>query len=206
MSVNKFVLISCFFITNIVLIDFIANTFQFYKLICVLLISPIISWFISNAIYRRICVEKVSVTNKAILITGCDTGFGNQLAKRCDKLGFYVFAGCLNPDENGAQELKDFCSEKLKILRLDVTKYEDVVNAINQIKSSDLQLWVVVNNAGISMNAPIEWGSDVKQLNDIFSVNVLGAVRVTKLCLPLLKQTKGRVINVSSIAGTVKTK
>ncbi|XP_054159864.1 uncharacterized protein LOC128958074, partial [Oppia nitens] len=164
-------------------------------------ISPIISWFISGAIYRKICTEKISINNKAILITGCDTGFGHQLAIKCDKLGFYVFAGVLNPDQLGAQELEKVCSNRVEVIKMDVTNYDDVVNVINKIKSSGLELWSVVNNAGITISAPIQWGYDVKELTNILDVNVFGAVRVTKLSMPLLRQSKGRVINVSSLAG-----
>ncbi len=64
-----------------------------------------------------------------------------------------------------------------------------------------LELWAVVNNAGIAVNTPIEWGFDIKELNKIFSVNVFGAVRVAKLSIPLLRKSNGRVINVSSLAG-----
>lgn len=195
------ILISSFLISNIVSIVFMGN-FEFYKLFFVLFISSIISWFISK-LFDWICAEKVNTNDKAVLITGCDSGFGNQLAKRCDELGFNVFAGVLHPGQSGAQQLKNVCSEKLRIIEMDVTKYEDVVNAFNQIKYSGLNLWAVVNNAGISVTAPIEWGYDVKQLTDIFNVNVLGAVRVAKLSLPLLRQSNGRIVNISSLAGIV---
>ena len=135
------------------------------------------------------------------MITGCDTGFGNQLAVECDKLGFHVFAGVLEPDGNGAKDLMKTCSQRTRILRLNVTIDDQVINALTQIESSGLPLWAVINNAGICVAAPIEWGKDDKRLTDIFDVNVFGAVRVAKHCLPLLRQSKGRIINISSIAG-----
>ncbi|CAG2176217.1 unnamed protein product, partial [Oppiella nova] len=143
----------------------------------------------------------ILATNRAVLITGCDSGFGHQLAIECDKLGFYVFAGVLNADLNGAQELTRVCSQRLQVLKMDVTDPTDVVNGIKQIECSGLPLWAVVNNAGIAINAPIEWGFDVQELNDTFGVNVFGAVRVTKQSLPLLRRSMGRIINISSIAG-----
>ena len=200
-AVNTFVYISSFLLSNFMLITFISQTFEIYQVFCVLIISPIISWFISNAIYKKISTEKVLATNRAVLITGCDSGFGYQLAIECDKLGFHVFAGVLNADLNGAQELTRVCSQRLQILKMDVTDPTDVVNGIKQIECSGLPLWAVVNNAGIAINAPIEWGFDVQELNDTFGVNVFGAVRVTKQSLPLLRRSMGRIINISSIAG-----
>ena len=58
----------------------------------------------------------------------------------------------------------------------------------------------MVNNAGLGLVAEIEWCS-VDQFQRILDVNVLGVVRVTKAFLPLLRHSKGRVINVASLSG-----
>jgi short-subunit dehydrogenase len=63
-----------------------------------------------------------------------------------------------------------------------------------------LDLWAVVNNAGVLSSFEIEFGdmsSFVAQMN----VNCLGIVRVTKAFLPLLRFSKGRVVNMASLAG-----
>ena len=58
-------------------------------------------------------------------------------------------------------------------------------------------LYGLVNNAGLSLNGPLELLSttDIKKLMD---VNVLGLLAVTKTFLPLLRQRRGRIINISS--------
>ncbi|KFM78606.1 Estradiol 17-beta-dehydrogenase 2, partial [Stegodyphus mimosarum] len=71
---------------------------------------------------KRYLGDKVEPENKAILITGCDSGFGNLLAKRLDSRGFYVFASCLFPYGPGAEDLRKSCSKRLQVLELDVTK------------------------------------------------------------------------------------
>lgn len=63
---------------------------------------------------------------RAVLITGCDSGFGHHLAKKLDCMGFTVFAGCLCPEGPGAQSLVEEGSDRMKVLQLDVTKDEDV--------------------------------------------------------------------------------
>jgi NAD(P)-dependent dehydrogenase (short-subunit alcohol dehydrogenase family) len=67
---------------------------------------------------------------------GCDSGFGHELAKRLDTLGVTVFAGCLFPEDVGANELKLACSNRLHVLHLDVTREEHVRNAVQYVKSS----------------------------------------------------------------------
>ena len=64
-------------------------------------------------------------------------------------------------------------------------------------------LYSVVNNAGIAVFSEIEWCS-VDQFQQIMNVNVMGMVRVTKAFLPLLRESKGRVINVASLAGELR--
>ena len=60
----------------------------------------------------------------------------------------------------------------------------------------------MVNNAGITPRriGPIDW-LRVEDYSEVINVNYMGTVRVTKAFLPLLKQTKGRIVNVSSLAG-----
>jgi hypothetical protein len=57
------------------------------------------------------------------------------LAKRLDKLGATVFAGCLFPEGTGAVELKSACSEHLHILHLDVTKEDHIKRAVNTVRN-----------------------------------------------------------------------
>jgi NAD(P)-dependent dehydrogenase (short-subunit alcohol dehydrogenase family) len=56
------------------------------------------------------------------------SGFGHYLAKRLDEQGFRVFAGCLERNGGGAAELKKSCSDRLRIVQLDVTKDDQIKN------------------------------------------------------------------------------
>lgn len=69
---------------------------------------------------------------RAVLITGCDSGFGHLLALRLHRLGFTVFAGCLCPGGDGARRLQREAAAgagRLRVLRLDVTRARDVLAA-----------------------------------------------------------------------------
>ena len=72
--------------------------------------------------------------SRCVLITGCDTGFGNLLARNLDKRGVTVFAGCLT--EQGVKELHEKCSSHLKAFRLDVTSDEDVQRAFDFVQGN----------------------------------------------------------------------
>ena len=62
------------------------------------------------------------------------------------------------------------------------------------------ELWAVVNNAGVACSSEIEW-CPMEVYKQMLDVNTLGPVHVTKSFLPLLKQSQGRVVIVTSLAG-----
>ena len=171
----------------------------------VLTVLTYLSWLLATALRNSSHLEHISPKGRAVLITGCDTGFGHQLCYKLDSYGFHVFAGLLSTESQSAQKLVQNCSNRLRILKLDVTKVDDVTNAVKQIEESGLQLWALLNNAGIALYALTEMGTDVEVFEKIFAVNVFGLVRMTKHCLPLLRKSGGRVVNMSSVAGIYST-
>ncbi|XP_074550991.1 retinol dehydrogenase 7-like [Halichoeres trimaculatus] len=160
-------------------------------------------WFI-----HRWYKESKRVTNKGdkyVYITGCDTGFGNLLAKHLDKLGFRVIAGCYT--EKGEDELKKAASDRLTTLHLDVTDSESVAKVAASIKTlvGEKYLWAVVNNAGIGWpSGPNDWLT-IEDHKSMLAVNLVGVIDVTLSVLPLIKKARGRVVNVSSVFGRLST-
>ncbi|XP_053869212.1 retinol dehydrogenase 7-like isoform X3 [Malaclemys terrapin pileata] len=153
---------------------------------------------------RRWYRERQSVEGlpeKYVLITGCDSGFGNLLAKQLDVRGLRVLAACLT--QQGAEQLRKATSERLQTVILDVTRTDSIAAATAWVKEQvgDKGLWGLVNNAGIGIpTAPNEWLTKddfVKVLN----VNLIGLIEVTLSVLPLVKRARGRVINVASTMG-----
>ena len=61
-------------------------------------------------------------------------------------------------------------------------------------------LWAVINNAGIAVFAETEWCT-MDAYQRVIDVNLMGLIRVTKAFLPLVRRAKGRVVNMSSLAG-----
>ncbi|XP_014667755.1 PREDICTED: estradiol 17-beta-dehydrogenase 2-like [Priapulus caudatus] len=146
--------------------------------------------------------EKVSATGKAVFITGCDTGFGHELAIKLDKLGFHVFAGCLLPEKEGATSLRQTCSNKLQVVHVDVTSEQLVNEALTAVQQAlnGNELWAIVNNAGIAVISEVEL-CPMDWYDRMMAVNTMGTVRVTKAFLPLLRESAGRIVIVASVAG-----
>lgn len=83
---------------------------------------------------------------------GCDTGFGNKLAKRLAKEGYHVFAGCLIPEGSGAQELKREFPKDVTVFPLDVTKDESVSIARKLVQMSLKNRGLIKNGLIIEIN------------------------------------------------------
>lgn len=158
------------------------------------------SYWLSLFIWRKVFVSRVSGHDKAVLITGCSTGFGHGLAKRLAREGFLVFAGFRNATGDGVGELKSFSN--IKILQLDVTVHEQVDSAFECVKKEigNRVLWCVVSNAGIGSSGPLEF-LPFEKVARVFDVNVFGALRVVKKFLPMLTESRGRVVAVGSLLG-----
>ncbi|XP_060109160.1 17-beta-hydroxysteroid dehydrogenase type 6-like [Heteronotia binoei] len=154
--------------------------------------------------FRRWYRERQTVENlteKYVFITGCDSGFGNALAKQLDLNGMRVLAGCLT--KKAAEQLENATSDRLKTTILDVASTESVAAATEWVKRcvGDKGLWGVVNNAGIGApTSPNEWLAK-EDFMKILSVNLLGVIDVTLQMLPLVKRARGRVVNVASVMG-----
>ncbi|XP_068213787.1 D-beta-hydroxybutyrate dehydrogenase, mitochondrial-like isoform X2 [Palaemon carinicauda] len=119
--------------------------------------------------------------------------------------GFRVFAGCLKADAagEGAERLRRLFSDRMHVLQLDITKEEEVSGALHEIKrilpGSEV-LWGVINNAGLSTFGAVEW-VPMSTYRKLAEVNIFGHISVTKVFLPLIRKSKGRIVNVTSVEG-----
>uniref|UniRef100_A0A8C6RUY6 Retinol dehydrogenase 16 n=1 Tax=Nannospalax galili TaxID=1026970 RepID=A0A8C6RUY6_NANGA len=165
------------------------------------LLSLVGLWYLLRLYRERQVVSHLH--DKYVFITGCDSGFGNLLARQLDMRGMRVLAACLT--EEGAEQLRKKTSDRLETVILDVTKTESIAAATQWVKEcvGNEGLWGLVNNAGIFIPiAPNEW-LDKKDFTKVLNVNLTGMIEVTLGMLPLVRKAKGRVINVSSVMGRV---
>ncbi|XP_038072855.1 short-chain dehydrogenase/reductase family 9C member 7-like [Patiria miniata] len=173
--------------------------------------SIMVSWFIIGVavfalwIIVQYFMDQVylDTAGKYVLITGCDSGFGNLLTRTLGKhRGCCVIAACLT--EGAATQLKQemaVAGQPVTTIVLDVTNTQSIKQAYNEVRGiipSDQGLWGLVNNAGINTpKGAYEWLKR-EEINKIFQVNFMGTVEVTSTFLPLLRQARGRVVNMSS--------
>ncbi len=142
----------------------------------------------------------MSEHNQAVVITGASTGIGAACAIHLDRLGFRVFAGVRKPEDGLG--LQKNSSDRLVPIALDVTDTSSIHKShalVSELTGTD-GLYGLINNAGIAVVAPLE-AVPIPDLRHQLEVNVIGQVAVTQAFLPLVRQARGRIINMGSIAG-----
>ena len=102
-------------------------------LLQLLVVGSILGILLTYLLRGLVCKATLDVGTKSVLITGCDTGIGHELAKYLDSIGFHVFAGCLDTSSEGAQRLRVECSPFLKLVNMDVTRDDHVQHAVQYV-------------------------------------------------------------------------
>lgn len=137
-----------------------------------------------------------NITKRAVLVTGASSGIGRNTAIRLAGEGFYVYAGARKPADIEALS----AIENVEGIRLDVTIQADIDAAVETVQSQGRGLHGVVNNAGV-VTMGILAETPETELDFVFDVNVYGPYRVVKAFAPLLIKSRGRIVNISSMAG-----
>jgi NAD(P)-dependent dehydrogenase (short-subunit alcohol dehydrogenase family) len=139
-------------------------------------------------------------TKGAVVITGASSGIGEACALHLDKLGFRVFGTVRR--ETDAAALRQKASQHLTPLIMEVTEVASVDSAAEAVASAvdEKGLAGLVNNAGLCVSGPLEF-MPLEKVREQFEVSVIGLVAVTQAFLPLLRQCRGRIINIGSVQG-----
>jgi NAD(P)-dependent dehydrogenase (short-subunit alcohol dehydrogenase family) len=127
----------------------------------------------------------MNIANKTVLITGANRGIGRALVYEALRRGAKkVYAGT-----RGALDIAD---ERVIPVTIDVTNDTQITEVVRQISSLD----VLVNNAGI---APYDDLSDPNVIEQTLAVNFFGTYKVSQAFLPLLKRSRGAIVNNLSL-------
>jgi NAD(P)-dependent dehydrogenase (short-subunit alcohol dehydrogenase family) len=134
----------------------------------------------------------------AALVTGGSSGIGLAIARALRADGYGLTLSARRPErlEAAARELGALA------VPADVAKDEDCARLIDAHRERFGTLDVLVNSAGVGVGGRIE-DLQTKHWDLQLNVNLRGAFLVTRYALPLLKQTRGYVVNLASIAGTI---
>lgn len=133
--------------------------------------------------------------DKVVLVTGAGTGIGRVVAQRFAKEGAQVFI--LGRTEETLKEAAS-ADDKIDYIVADLEKDEDIERVIHEIQKRYGHLDVLINNAGW---APVTSISDVRmeEYDKVFNINVRALVNMTIHALTLLKESRGNIINMSSV-------
>jgi NAD(P)-dependent dehydrogenase (short-subunit alcohol dehydrogenase family) len=139
-----------------------------------------------------------------VVITGCSSGFGMLTALEFARRGDTVYATMRNTAK--ADRLRtgaEAAGVSVDVAQLDVDDSRSIDAAIDEVVRREGRIDVLVNNAGFSIDGPIEDFDDDEVLA-VFETNVFGVIRVTRAVLPHMRsQGSGTIINVGSFAGKV---
>ncbi len=134
-----------------------------------------------------------------VVVSGASTGMGAATAKELARKGFHVLAGVRRDVDADALR-----AEGIEPHILDITVDSDVAAIADRVAGDPLgrPLRALVNNAGISANAPVET-LPIAEWRRLFEVNLFGHVAMTQALLPALRHSGGTVVNISSVGGRV---
>jgi NAD(P)-dependent dehydrogenase (short-subunit alcohol dehydrogenase family) len=135
---------------------------------------------------------------RVLLVTGTSTGIGHATAVRAAAAGWQVVATMREPSRDAA--LRD---AGVDVLRLDVTDADSVATCFEQVRATYGRLDALVNNAGISNFDPTMEMSTLDNLRSALEVNFVGTVAVSRLAMPMLRASSGRLVSIGSVHGVV---
>ena len=143
--------------------------------------------------------------DKVCVITGAASGMGRELARQLAEQGAVLAISDVNAD--GLEETKQLIGAGNRILVdvLDVSDKQAIIDYPAKVEAALGPADYVFNNAGLArvgdvLNTPLE------SIEHVMDVNFWGVVRMTKVFLPQLLQTKGVVTNISSVFGLIAYK
>src|ERR1017187_1745205 len=128
----------------------------------------------------------MDIANKTVLITGANRGIGQALVNEALKRGAKRVYAAVRSDLQHPDE-------RVTTLKLDVTNVSQIKQAAGKVDALD----VLINNAGIALYDDL---SKADALEQQLAVNLFGPFNMTRAFLPLLKRSKGAIVNNESLA------
>lgn len=137
-------------------------------------------------------------SKRVAVVTGASSGFGEATARGLATAGFSLVVGARRMDR-----LTALASEiGARALPLDVMDQASIARFVESTGADYGQIEILVNNAGLAAGLePVAEGQDADWVQ-MFDTNVLGLLRMTRACLPLLRKApRAHIVNMGSVAG-----
>jgi NAD(P)-dependent dehydrogenase (short-subunit alcohol dehydrogenase family) len=139
------------------------------------------------------------MTQPSVLITGCSSGIGRALAEAFQQAGYQVWATARKAADVEALSVAGFHA-----VELDVNDGLALGQLAERLKAEIGGLDVLINNAGYGAMGPLLDGG-VEAMRQQFETNVFSLIGVTRAFFPLLRQSRGLVVNIGSVSGVLVT-
>ncbi|MFF2450963.1 oxidoreductase [Isoptericola sp. NPDC058082] len=140
------------------------------------------------------------MTTKVALVTGASSGIGESTARKLQSIGYTVYGAARRTDR-----LQRLAADGVRPLRMDVTDEQSMKDGVATIVADTGRIDVLVNNAGYGSYGAIE-DVDIDEGRRQFEVNVFGAMNLTQLVLPRMREQKsGTIVNITSMGGKIYT-
>jgi NAD(P)-dependent dehydrogenase (short-subunit alcohol dehydrogenase family) len=138
---------------------------------------------------------KGAFDKQVALVTGGGSGIGAAVARQLAEGGARVL---ITGRHDETLKASAAAHTNIAWRVSDLARPQDAAQAVDEVKSRYGRLDVLVNNAGILELAPLADAS-VEHARRTFDINVLGLIELTRLALPMLKQSKGNIVNVATV-------
>jgi short-subunit dehydrogenase len=139
---------------------------------------------------------------KTVIVTGASSGIGKALALRLTEKGAWLALAARNPQRLNALAIE--CQKhggKAIAIPTDVADESQCRMLIQHTQETYGRIDMVVNNAGMDVVSKLEDLPDLHLFKQVIDVNFYGTVYCTYYALPYLKETSGRIVNISSLGG-----
>ena len=138
---------------------------------------------------------------KTALVTGSTSGIGLGMAKAMAKAGAQIVINGFGDHKQALQEIAAF-DVKVLFHPADMRKPSEIEDMMQQAVNEFGRVDILINNAGIGSLTTVEHESD-EVWQRVLNINVIGTARVSKLAIPLLRNSKhAAIVNTASIAAT----
>jgi 3-oxoacyl-[acyl-carrier protein] reductase len=137
---------------------------------------------------------------KVVLITGSSQGMGKAFALKLASLGAKIALNDIPSQEENLKKVKEEINGEAKYFLADVSNYQEVEKMVQEIEKEFGRIDVLINNAGINQDRTLIKMTE-EEWQRVINIDLTGVFNCSKAALPLLIQSQGSIVNISSIVG-----